>query len=74
MNDFTIDYNVIDTTDILEIHKAFNKNNIITVTKCFDLLKKNFFIGSQRLSESLAAKCISLKNEKYIDPFLFKSC
>ena len=58
--DFSVDYNVTDKSDILNIHKYLMiKNNIWNVS-----LFKKMFIGLLSFSESLATKRMSLNNEQ----------
>ena len=68
MHDFPVDYNSIDISDILNIHKYLkDKSNTM-----FSLIKL-VFIVLLCFCESLTTKCISSNNEPcMIRPFLIE--
>ena len=63
MYNVSVDYNSIDNSDILNIHKYFMVKN--DIKKCLGKLK-NFFVIllTSIVSASNHTKCISLSNQK----------
>ena len=58
--DFSQDYNSIDRSDILNIHKVLKNKNYMKIM--FSVIEQ-VFIGLLRFRESLATKCVSLNDE-----------
>ena len=65
INEFTVNYNTIYVTDIVDIHKYLTRKH--NIKQFLNLLKK-IFTKLLRFGESLASdhlKCISLNNQPF---------
>ena len=58
--DFSVDYNITDTSKIIDIHKYLMKKH--NIKKCFDLLK--VFVVAMLFSRCNAFKCVSINTQE----------
>ena len=58
---FSVEYNIVDTRNIMNIHKYLMKKHDI---KCLKLFLKMFLVLTKIVNASNYTKCVSVSNQK----------